>query len=59
MADLYTPRTKDKLKRIALAQLDGILLPQVAADQQRRLDQAPKSEVTASFRHVEARVADF
>ena len=34
MADLYTPRTKDKLKRIALAQLDGILLPQVAADQQ-------------------------
>ena len=37
MADLYTPRTKDKLKRIALAQLDGILLPQVAADQQRQL----------------------
>ena len=37
MADLYTPRTKDKLKGIALAQLDGILLPQVAADQQRQL----------------------
>ena len=37
MADLYTPRTKDKLKRIALAQRDGILLPQVAADQQRQI----------------------
>ena len=37
MADLYTPRTKLKLRSITLAQLDGTLLPQVAADKQKQI----------------------
>ncbi len=37
MADLYTPRTKLKLKKLTSAAQDGTLLPQVVADKQKQI----------------------
>ena len=37
MAELYTPRTKLKLKKLTSAAQDGTLLPQVVADKQKQI----------------------